>query len=776
MSRGRFTSCVVALALFGTSCGDDAVPASETSSSPTTASAGEADTTVSSESEATSIDPDRSSGAIADVGIPVPPSWDPDAIEPPCRADDPAPLLDDALDRAGLSRETFRFAEADFAESSQWNAGVLGGDFAFSWLWDVRADAARIGCFEGRVAGGLDHALAQPHPIASAIRHVAGLVDRPVDDAAPFAAADFAVATDELCTTVGGCGPAEGTLPDDLADALAPIVRAVHAGVQARLDMDAEPGGDPVFWHEHGGNMTLVAGGPSPLLSDSDVRAYLLGQGARVQLYGAAARLAFAIEDVDWSAFAGREGIEYTLVTPAGIIAVRDASDHVYPEDGPQTLLLVDLGGADTHLDEVASNRGPANPVSVAIDLGGADVYGYDEVPSEWDGPGLLPADGDGRQAGDGFNGPTSRSKRFRQGAARNGIAMLFDLGTDDDRYTSLRGSQGYAHLGVGVAFDAGGHDTWAAEANAQGAAQFGIGLLVDASGDDTYRAFTQAQGFGFVGAAGVLVDGGGEDAFDCDVGDPAYGGVPLYYSPQLPDAGNTSMCQGAGYGARSDNDVSSSLSGGLGVLRDVAGDDTYDASVFAQGTGYWEGVGLLADGDGVDRYDAFWYVRGGAAHYAVGVLTDAGDGADRYGTERANINVTLGGGHDFSLGALIDEGGADEYIVTGLSAGASNCNGIGVIVDHAGDDTYEILSLLAAGVGNISAECIGARPDATSIGVMIDAGGMDTYEAPMVMDSPFVVPTEGGVWGYAAAGMLAEHGAGLDGDGEAGIHAEAGR
>ncbi len=700
--------------------------------------------------------------------------WEPEGVEPHCRVDDEAAVLDEVLAHAGLSRETFRFSARDFAESSQYQAGVLGGDFAFSWLWDVRADAARIGCFEGRVAGGIDHRLAQAHPVAGIVRHLAGLVDRAPDAEPPVVADDFDVAVDALCSTLGGCEAAVGEVPDDLAVALAPVVAAIHEGVLARLAMDAEPGGDPFFWFEHGGNMTLLAGGPVPSLSEPDVRAYLLGEVGRARLYRAASQIAFAIEDGPWASFAGRADVEYTLVTPAGIIAVRDAGAHDYGEDTPETLLLVDLGGDDVHTDEVASNRSAANPVSVAIDLAGADDYGYVEVPTAFDAPQLLPADADGRDDGDGFNGPFSASKRFRQGAARNGIAMLFDLGGADDRYRSLRGSQGYAHHGVGVLFDDGGRDTYAAEANAQGAAQFGIGLLVDAGGDDEYRAFTQSQGFGYVAGAGVLVDASGDDAFDCDVGDPTHGGLPLYYSPQLPDSGNTSFCQGAGFGARSDNSVFSSLSGGLGVVRDVAGDDTYDASVFAQGTGYWEGVGMLADGDGVDRYDAFWYVRGGAAHYAVGLLADEGDGADRYGTERPNVNVTQGGGHDFSLGALLDEGGDDEYVITSLSAGASNCNGIGVIVDHAGDDAYEILSDLSAGLGNISPECIGARPDATSIGIMIDAGGTDTYEAPPFA-SGFVPPTDGGAWGWASAGAASEHGGGIDGDGEAGIHAEAG-
>ena len=96
---------------------------------------------------------------------------------------------------------------------------------------------------------------------------------------------------------------------------------------------------------------------------------------------------------------------------------------------------------------------------------------------------------------GDGQYGNFTRSNRFRQGAARNGIAMLFDLGESNDHYQSLRASQGYAHMGVGVLFDDGGDDIYEGEAAVQGSAQYGIGLAVDAgTGIDSRRAFTDSS------------------------------------------------------------------------------------------------------------------------------------------------------------------------------------------------------------------------------------------------------------------------------------------
>jgi hypothetical protein len=306
-----------------------------------------------------------------------------------------------------------------------------------------------------------------------------------------------------------------------------------------------------------------------PSLGDEANREYMLGL-TRARLYRAAAQIAFAIEDVDWTAFAGMQGVDYRLETNAGLILVRDGGPTTWEEQG-DILLQIDLGGDDDYLDEVASNTSAANPVSLAIDLGGLDTYHYESVETPWDQVGLLPADADGRYMGNGQYGNYTLSNRFRQGAARNGIAMLFDFGGGDDHYQSLRGSQGYAHMGVGVLFDDGGDDVYEGEAAVQGSAQYGIGLAVDAgAGIDARRAFTFAQGFGWVGGAGVLVDGGGDDTYSCDIGDPNQGGLPVYYSPQLPQLGNTSFCQGAGYGLRNDSSSTQSQAGGIGILHDV--------------------------------------------------------------------------------------------------------------------------------------------------------------------------------------------------------------
>jgi len=718
---------------------------------------------------------------LAGAAVRLPNAWDPTPPERGCRADGEAALLDEVLHLAGLERDTFGFYDEDLAHSHYQAMGALDDPFRLSWLPAVRSAPARAGCFEGEVAGGLDHYLAQPHPVAGMIRHLAAWLDRPPDEQPPvdgaLVAGGFDDALAALCAAAGGeCGEPTGELPEDLRQALTPLLWALAEGVAARRARDAGLGEhDAQWWYRYGGEgfsgVVLGTSGERVDPGDPADLGYMVGLD-RARLYRAAAQIAYAIEDTDWAPFAGREGVEYECATPAGVVRVADGSDHVHRYLQPEQLLFVELGGDDEYLFPVAANRSAANPVSVAIDLAGQDTYHYGERATPYDREGILPADRDGRYRGQEGLGTISLSDHFRQGAARNGVAMLFDLGEANDHYQSLRGSQGYAHQGVGVLFDGGGDDTYLAELGAQGAGQYGIGLAVDAGqGQDLRRSFTFSQGFGFVAGAGALVDGGGPDRYVCDHGDPDHGGIQLYHSAQLPQNGNSSFCQGAGFGLRFDRE-DHYFSGGLGVLRDLGGDDEYEASVFAQGTGYWQGTGLLSDGGGSDTYDAYWYVQGGAAHYAVGILCDGGDGDDVYGGLRPARHVTLGAGHDYSLGALVDEAGDDRYHVVSLSAGASNCNGLGLLVDNAGDDEYLACSDYGSGMGNVSGECLEARPEAVSVGVMIDAGGTDHYDYP---DSAHPVPSDGGRWGHRRHDLPSEHGGGLDGEGESGVHVESG-
>ena len=713
-------------------------------------------------------------------------TWDPVFTAPACRAYVEAPLLDRALAEAGLNREKLGFTRNDLMESDYYRGGYLRDEFVLPWFEWLRSNPVYAGCFEGEVAGALDYYLSQPHPVAGTIRHTAGLLGSMPDNEPPIDYAhlsgDFDHAINALCVSAGECGEATGEVPAGLAHVLTPIIWAIIDGIEARKKMDSEIGKhhNADWWQKHGGNILLLtATGELPDVLNDEDRAYLLGRGGRQDLYKAAAKIAYAIENVDWSPFVGLKEIKYDLYTKAGWIRMRDGSDDIYIEDGENVLLLLDLGGNDEHLDAVASNKSGSNPVSIAIDLSGQDRYYYETYKTPFDREGLLPADKYGRYKGDDLYGPISLSDECRQGAARDGIAMLFDFGGDDDYYQSLRCSQGYAHLGVGVLFDDGGkkEQFFLSEVASQGSAQFGIGLNITAGkARDVRKAFSYSQGFGFVGGAGFSIDAGGLDDYICDHGDPEQGGTPLYYSAQLPGTGNDSFCQGAGLGLRGqDGNQSSFLSGGIGVLREICLDDSevnnYEASVFAQGAGYWQGTGIISV-CGSNNFNAYWYVQGAAAHYAVGMMFVSGEGENSFNEIRRARNVALGTGHDYSVGVFVDDKGDNIYYISNLSAGASNCNGVGLFIDNAGNDKYIASSDHSSGMGNVSGECIKTRPNAINIGVMIDAGGKDEYNYP---ESEFPLPGDGKTWGHKQNGLKSEYGVGIDGEGETGIHAESG-
>jgi hypothetical protein len=705
-------------------------------------------------------------------------TWDAPPATPDCALDGEAALLDEVLAHAGLDRDTFAFLPPDWDNVPPFARAELDDPFVLSLHPQWRDNPLWSGCNVGELSAVVDGYTGSNHGLAGMVREASALLDRPSDDPplnpATDGSADLEAAVEALCAVAGGSCSTSGELPEEAGWELVPVLDAIAHALQERYDRDGslDWGDEAEDLRLRGGTNLLPHSEAGPDLDNEDFIAFLRATNANSRTYRAGARLVFALEHTDWSALAGLGGGSWELSTDAGLVRIGGASDDVYeleagdePED---ILLLVDLGGDDVYRIPAGANTSAANAVSVLVDLGGDDWYGYDETSDSFDF--LLPADEAGRfgPSTDFPNARQSMSLQGRQGAGLYGYGILFDLGGGSDTYRSLRMSQGYAHMGVGVLHDDGGDDSYSCEAACQGAGQWGIGILSDGGGSDTYDSIAFSMGFGYVHGIGFLVDAGGVDSYDCDHGHPDYGGTPgVYPSAQMPTTSNSSFCQGAGFGSRNN-----ALSGGLGLLRDRLGDDSYSAGVFAQGTGYWQGTGILADGAGSDSYDAFWYVQGGAAHYALGMLVDDGEGNDGFNLLRNTVAVQMGAGHDFSTGVLINEAGDDSYAFGGLAMGASNCNGIGLVVDGGGDDSYSSTSSSGWGMGNMSGECIDTRPESRSMGIMIDAGGQDLYDAPGSVEGGFVQPANDSLWGYSQHGSAYEHGGGVDGTGEAGIHA----
>lgn len=368
--------------------------------------------------------------------------------------------------------------------------------------------------------------------------------------------------------------------------------------------------------------------------------------------------------------------------TAMGKVVLAGAGSHEYAPD--DYLLIIDVGGDDTYRGG-AANLSVANWVSVLIDAAGDDVYRVEPEGEPAFGTGIL------------------------------GYAYLVDLAGADE-YTGASLTQGVGLFGVGALLDKAGDDTYDGYIGAQGAGVFGIGVLSDVAGEDEYHCYQMGQGYGFTKGIGMLVDKTGDDHYIAEDEDI------VFPSPQTAEH-NASLAQGVGFGKRADFVDGHSWAGGHGFLIDGAGDDIYDAGLFAQGCAYWYAIGLLSDVSGNDTYNGIWYVQGSGAHFGLGILLES-DGDDVYNAE---MNMAQGAGHDFTLGFLIEEAGDDVYNAPNLSLGGGNANGIGMFWDKTGNDEYNCTARITLGRANRAGRG-GLRDHINTIGFFLDTGGHDTY------------------------------------------------
>lgn len=367
-----------------------------------------------------------------------------------------------------------------------------------------------------------------------------------------------------------------------------------------------------------------------------------------------------------------REERNLTVIdTPAGRVLIGGTGDNSYSEDA---VLILDFGGNDSYRNHAGGST-QAMPFAVVIDLAGDDHYLAQE--------------------------------NFSQGAGLLGGGFLIDL-EGDDRYEARHYAQGLGLFGVGILADLAGNDRYTALTAAQGTAAFGIGLLTEGVGDDSYSGQRFVQGVGYVKGFGAMVEAAGNDSYF------AGGAYPDF---REPGKAYQSLSQGFGYGMRPWESFVGA-SGGIGVIAEAEGNDTYVADYFAQGSAYWYALGVLDDRKGHDRYLSGRYSQGAGIHMAAGVLID-GEGDDNY---LATYGVAQGCGHDYGVGFLIDNGGNDRYVAGVVAQGAGNDNGIGVLIDNGGSDQY-LLRTLGQGRGNL--ESVRNRG---SFGFLFDTGGGDDF------------------------------------------------
>lgn len=374
--------------------------------------------------------------------------------------------------------------------------------------------------------------------------------------------------------------------------------------------------------------------------------------------------------------------------TPAGKIVIGGRGRNVYPlHEMSDVCAVIDLGGDDVYQEGAVTSQ---RPLLAVIDLAGNDRY-------QGTKPGI-------------------------QGGAILGISLLIDA-AGDDRYEAQDVAQGSALGGVGMLIDFSGNDRYHGLRRVQGQALGGVGILLDRAGKDDYHAAMWAQGFGGPLGFGVLDDLQGNDHYYC-------GGMwRNSYYPETP--GYEGWGQGVGAGIRQVAD------GGIGVILDGGGDDTYQYDYFAHGGGYWLGAGFARDFGGNDRrlgptqlayhggprsetpFDRF--SCGFGCHYAVGFCFDDG-GNDTYG----GTIMGLGFAWDCSVGMLFDLGGNDRYEATG---GHTQGNGaqasLGILFDYGGNDTYSGYGQgwASPGISYHKLPWCGGN-----FSFVIDYGGDDTY------------------------------------------------
>jgi hypothetical protein len=408
----------------------------------------------------------------------------------------------------------------------------------------------------------------------------------------------------------------------------------------------------------------------------------------------------------------------WQLETPLGAI-VMDTSggDNTHRLAAP--LLVIDVGGNDRYEFTAAP---PARHVAVVLDHGGDDRY-------EAAVAGADPS------------------------AAVLGYGILWD-GKGDDQYVGVDLAQSAALFGAALLVDDAGANRFTAAGFAQAFAIGGVALLLSSPGNDEFTAQTHAQASAGPEAAAVLLDPGGNERYRLTA-------TPLSMpSPQLPTH-NTSMGQGAGRGFRAAEGDTRSAAGGIGLLIDLAGDDQYEAQVFAQGAGYFEGVGALIDAAGRDRFEAAWYAMGAAAHRAAGLFLKLGGRGDRY---RATHSTSLGAAHDRSIAYFFDDDGDDRYALGDLGLGAAHDHSVALFIDARGRDRYEVggSACRAFGLAQLAASSAETE-DLPAAGLFMDLGGSDRYPRACKR------PGNGTVWAGPRTRTLprlrGEAAAGVDGE-----------
>ncbi len=245
--------------------------------------------------------------------------------------------------------------------------------------------------------------------------------------------------------------------------------------------------------------------------------------------------------------------------------------------------------------------------------------------------------------------------------------------------------------------------------------------VIYDLGGNDLYLNNQAGSVPGKIPTA-IIVDYAGNDSYEST--DPLTQGAGNFGVGILRDlAGNDQYV-----GIRA---VQGSAFGGIGMLIDEDGDDTYRAMTMAQGAAFF-GAGILADRRGNDRYEAHQCAQAVGFTGGAGLLLDF-DGDDSYyckGSQQTGYQTRghfEGWGQGIGIGmrpytsggtgVLYDAGGRNRFEAGTFSQGGGYYYAYGLLYkDGDGDDLY---------IGTRYAQGFGVHQ---ALGAFIEAGGNDTY------------------------------------------------
>ncbi len=327
------------------------------------------------------------------------------------------------------------------------------------------------------------------------------------------------------------------------------------------------------------------------------------------------------------------------------------------------------------------------------IDFGGDDFYQLEYDPEKPHSTIIVDLSGD-----DVYVSETD----FTIGSGCFSAGLLYDM-AGNDTYNGKNFACGSGYFGFGLLYDEAGTDRYNGDTFTQGAATCGIGMIYDRGGNDVYSAAVNAQGFALMEGFGLIVDQAGNDNY---IVGGKYKAI-IHYDDHY-------LSIGQGYGGG----LMQFVSGGIGGIVDLDGNDNYYSDMVAQGCGWWYALGFIYDYKGNDQYLSYQYAQGSAEHMGLGIIIDE-YGKDFY----RGKGLMQGVGHDYSCGILLDRHGDDIYQADGLSQGAGSANGFGILIDSYGNDIYYVRDTVnTQGYGN-------PRRDFGSIGLFLDLSGTDIYD-----------------------------------------------